>query len=161
MYLPADELSDPSLAVTIPHVDSVVILNRNIAQQGRLPAVDYTRSRSALLNENIIGKEHYRTVTEAMDILNQYERLNRIVAIVGQDELSAENRTVYDRGQKVLNYLTQPFYTAEVQTGRKGKFVPRKNTINDIRRILSGELDSTPAASLLYIGTIDDFKQGK
>lgn len=160
MYLPADELSDPSIAVTIPHVDSVVILNRTIAQQGRLPAVDYTRSRSALLDEAIIGKEHYRTVTEATDILHQFERLNRIVAIVGKDELSAENRVTYDRGQKILNYLTQPFYTAEVQTGRKGKFVPRHSTINDVRRIMNGEFDTVPAESLLYIGTLDDFKRG-
>lgn len=159
MYLPADELSDPSIAATIPHVDSVVILNRAIAQQGRLPAVDYTRSRSALLSESIIGKEHYRTVTEATDVLQQYERLNRVVAIVGLDELSAENRTIYERGQKILNYLTQPFYTAEVQTGRKGKFVPRNDTVTDIRRILSGEVDTVPASSLLYIGSIDELKR--
>lgn len=160
MYVPADELSDPSIAVTVPHVDSVVILSRSIAQQGRLPAVDYTRSRSALLEESIVGKEHYRTVTQATDILHQHERLSRIVAIVGEDELSTENKIVYDRGQKILNYLTQPFYTAEVQTGRKGKFVPRKTTIADIRRILEGELDSLPASSLSYIGSIDEFKKG-
>jgi len=155
MYLPADELADPSIAVTIPHVDSVVILNRTIAQQGRLPAVDHARSRSALLNERIIGKEHYKTVTEAIDLLHKHERLTRIVAIVGQDELSAENRTVYDRGQKILNYLTQPFFTAEVQTGRPGQFVPRSATIRDIRQILDGKLDKTPASALLYIGTLD------
>ncbi len=155
MYLPADELSDPSVAVTVPHVDSVVILNRHIAQQGRLPAVDYTRSRSALLNERIIGKEHYGAVTEAVDILHKHERLTRIVAIVGEDELSSDNRTIYDRGQKILNYLTQPFYTAEVQTGRKGEFVPRTTTIRDIRQILDGKHDNTPANALLYIGGLD------
>jgi F-type H+-transporting ATPase subunit beta len=155
MYVPADEISDPSIAVTIPHVDSVVILNRAVAQQGRLPAVDYTRSRSSLLDPDVIGQEHYNAVTEAVDILHQHEHLSRIVAIVGQDELSAENRVVYDRGQKILNYLTQPFFTAEVQTGRKGVFVPRQRTIEDIRRIVDGKYDKMPAASMLYIGGLD------
>jgi F-type H+-transporting ATPase subunit beta len=160
MYLPADELSDPSIAVAVPHVDSIVILDRSIAQQGRLPAVDYTRSRSTLLDKDIVGKEHYETVTEATDMLHQYERLQRIVAIVGQDELSEENRIVFERAQKILNYLTQPFYTAEVQTGRKGVFVSRKDTVSDIRKIIEGGADNIPSASLLYIGTLNDF-QGK
>lgn len=159
MYLPADELSDPSIAVTVPHVDSIVILSRSIAQQGRLPAVDYTRSRSTLLDENIVGKEHYRTVTEATDILHQHERLQRIVAIVGQDELSEENRITFERAQKILNYLTQPFYTAEVQTGRQGEFVSRMKTVSDIRQILEGKMDNVPASALLYIGSLDGLKK--
>jgi F-type H+-transporting ATPase subunit beta len=158
MYVPADEISDPSIAATIAHVDSVVILNRAIAQQGRLPAVDYTRSRTALLDPGIIGEEHYNTVTETVDVLAQHERLSRIVAIVGKDELSAENRTVFERGQKILNYLTQPFFTAEVQTGRPGVFVSREQTISDIRKILSGEHDKTPASALLYIGGLQDMR---
>jgi F-type H+-transporting ATPase subunit beta len=155
MYLPADEISDPSIAVTIPHVDSTVILNRSIAQQGRLPAVDHVRSRSALIDAQIIGKEHYQAVTEAADLLLQHEKLSRIVAIVGQDELSSENRVVFDRGQKILNYLTQPFFTAEVQTGRKGVFVPRSKTVADVRKILAGGCDKVPASALLYIGSLD------
>jgi len=158
MYLPADELSDPTIAVTMPHVDSVVILNRHIAQQGRLPAVDYTRSRSSLLDENIIGKEHYRAVTAATDLLHQHEKLTRIVSIVGKDELSEENRIVYERGEKILNYLTQPFFTAEVQTGRPGKFVSRDKTIRDIKHIMDGKQDKTPAASMQYIGDLDDLR---
>ncbi len=158
MYLPSDELSDPSVAVTVPHADSVVILNRVIAQQGRLPAVDYTRSRSVLLNEDVVGKEHYKMVTETTDILHQHEKLQRIVSIVGQDELSVDNRTIFDRAQKVLNYLTQPFYTAEVQTGREGRFVPRVQTISDIRKILDGKFDNIPASALLYIGSLGDLK---
>jgi len=158
MYLPADELSDPSIAVTVPHVDSIVILNRSIAQQGRLPAVDYIRSRSVLLDESIIGVEHYKTVTDAMDILHQHERLQRIVAIVGQDELSAENKISFERAQKILNYLTQPFYTTKVQTGREGVFVSRKQTVSDIRQILDGKYDSVPASALLYIGSLSNLK---
>jgi len=158
MYLPADELSDPSIAATVPHVDSILILNRAVAQQGRLPAVDFMRSRSSLLDEKIIGKEHYRTVTDAMDMLHQHERLQRIVAIVGKDELSEENRQTFDRAQKILNYLTQPFYTAEVQTGRPGAFVPIKQTVSDIRKIIDGKVDTTPASSMLYIGSLDSIK---
>lgn len=154
LYLPADDVSDPSIAATIPHVDSVVILSRTIAQQGRLPAIDYTRSRSTLLNPESIGDEHYKTVTEASDLLHRREALERIVAIVGRDELSPENRVIFDRGQKILNYLTQPFFTAEVQTGRPGVFVPRKQTIADIRSILSGDMDKTPAAALLFRGAL-------
>jgi F-type H+-transporting ATPase subunit beta len=154
--LPADEISDPSIAVTIPHVDSTVILNRSIAQQGRLPAVDYIHSSSALLKQEIIGAEHYSTVIEATDVLLQHEKLSRIVAIVGQDELSGDNRTVFERGQKILNYLTQPFFSAEIQTGRKGVFVPREKTIRDIRKILSGGADKLPTSALLYIGSLED-----
>lgn len=158
MYLPADELSDPSIAVTIPHVDSTVILNRSIAQQGRLPAVDYLRSRSALIDPGIIGQEHYNAVTKAVDLLLQYEKLSRIVAIVGRDELSTENQRAYDRGQKILNYLTQPFFAAEVQTGKKGVHVSRSQTIRDIHRIIQGDVDTIPASALLYIGTLDSLR---
>ncbi len=158
MYLPADELSNPSIAVTIPHMDSIVILTRSIASAGRLPAIDPSRSRSLLLSESVVGKAHYQAVTDAMDILNQHDRLERIVSIVGMDELSPENRTIFDRGQKILNYLTQPFYSAEVQTGRKGVFVPRDVTVRDIRRILDGGADTIEAANLLYIGDLDSLR---
>jgi F-type H+/Na+-transporting ATPase subunit beta len=158
MYLPADEISDPSIAVTTPHVDSTVFLKRSIAQQGRLPAVDYVSSRSALLEADIVGKEHYLAVTSATDLLLQHEKLSRIVAIVGRDELSSENRLVYDRGQKILNYLTQPFFAAEVQTGRKGVYVPREKTIRDIQKIIQGGVDDIPATALLYIGTLDSIR---
>jgi len=156
MYVPADELSDPSIVAAIPYIDSVVILNRKIAQEGRLPAVDVTRTRSGLLDPEIIGQEHYSAVTEASDILHQYERLKRIVSIVGEDELSQENKVVYDRGQKILNYLTQPFFTAEVQTGRSGAFVSRDRTVQDIRKILDGLLDGVDNRELLYIGEIPE-----
>lgn len=156
MYVPADELSDPSIAASIPYVDSVVILSRTIAQQGRLPAVDYTRSRTSLLDPEIIGKEHYLAVTQAVEVLNEHERLQRIVAIVGKDELSSENRILYERGEKILNYLTQPFFTAEVQTGRSGTFVPRKDTIQDIAKILDGKFDTRDASTFLYIGSLHE-----
>lgn len=155
MYLPADELSNPTIAVTIPHMDSIVVLSRPIAQAGRLPALDPFRSRSALLNEKIVGRQHYQTVTETMDILNQFEKLSRIVSIVGRDELSTENKTVFDRGEKILNYMTQPFFSAEIQTGRKGIFVSREQTVRDVRRILNGDFDTTPAQALMFIGDLE------
>ena len=154
MYLPADEISDPSIAATIPHIDSVVILNRDIAQQGRLPAIDINRSRSSVLNKDVVGIEHYQVVTQAMELLQQYERLSRIVSIVGKDELSNENRVIFDRGQKILNYLTQPFFSAEVQTGRKGAFVHRNDAVADMRQIIAGKYDKIPANMLLYQGDL-------
>jgi F-type H+-transporting ATPase subunit beta len=156
MYVPADELTDPSIVAAIPYVDSVVILNRTIAQEGRLPAVDFSRTRSSLIDPDIIGTEHYAAVTEASDLLDRYEKLRRIVSIVGEDELSQENKVVYDRGQKILNYLTQPFFTAEVQTGRKGVFVSRDQAVHDVRSILDGSLDHVDNAALRYIGTIPE-----
>ncbi len=161
MYVPADEISDPSIAATIPHVDSVLILNRTIAQQGRLPAVDYIRSRSSLLSVAVVGEAHYKAVTEASDVLQQHEKLGRIVSIVGEDELSVENKIIYSRGQKILNYLTQPFFTAEVQTGRKGVFVTREQTVQDIRNIIDGVYDKVPATEFLYIGTLNDLPSVK
>jgi F-type H+/Na+-transporting ATPase subunit beta len=154
MYVPADELTDPSIVAAIPYVDSVVILNRAIAQEGRLPAVDFSRTRSSLIDPDIIGVEHYAAVTESSDLLDRYEKLRRIVSIVGEDELSQENKVVYDRGQKILNYFTQPFFTAEVQTGRKGTFVSRDQAVHDVRSILDGNLDHVDNAALRYIGTI-------
>lgn len=159
MYLPADELSNPSVAVTIPHMDSIVILNRDIAQQGRLPAINPFQSRSTMLRPGIVGEEHHRIATEAMDLLSQYEQLARIVAIVGKDELSLENQIVFDRAQKILNYMTQPFFGAETQTGRKGVFVKRHSTVQDVKAIINGAYDTLPAETLNYVGDLNSIKR--
>lgn len=155
MYVPADELSDPSIAVTVPHVDSVVILSRDIAQQGRLPAVDYMQSSTSLFDPAVIGEKHYQVLTDTVDVLQEHDRLARIVAIVGKDEISTENRIVYERGQMILNYLTQPFFAAEVQTGRSGVFVPREKTVDDIWAILVGKYDGKNPNDFLYIGGLE------
>lgn len=152
VYVPADELSNPSVASTLPHLDAVVILSRDIAQQGRHPSLDPFQSRSSVLDPAIIGKEHYDAVTEAIEVLNQYERLSRIVTIVGEEELSAENQTMYHRAQKLLHYMTQPFFTTEIQTGRKGVYVSREDTVRDVRAILDGTFDLVPSEKFLHIG---------
>ncbi len=158
VYLPADELSHPAISATVPHMDSVVILSRAIAAAGRLPAVDPFRSRSGLLDEAIVGTQHYRTVTEAMDVLVQHQRLARIVSIVGSDELSAENKVLYERGEKILSYMTQPFFSAEAHTGRKGIFVPRSEVVRDVRTILDGGADLLPAEAMRYVGTLESIR---
>ena len=152
LYVPADELADPTISATLPHVDSVVVLDRSIAQAGRLPAIDFARSRSALLNPATVGKEHYNAFTESAELLAEHTQLSRVVAIVGEDELSEEKRTRFRRGQLLLNYFTQPFVSVEVQTGRPGVRVARKDTVQDVRGILSGKFDTLAPERLQYVG---------
>jgi len=154
VYVPADELGNPTIAATLPHIDAVAILSRSMTQQGRHPAVDPFQSKSSMINPNIVGEEHYRAVTRAIEVLNQYERLSRVVTIVGEEELSAENQKIYARARKLLNYMTQSFFTTEVQSGRKGVYVERKNVVRDVQAILNGTLDLVPAERLMYIGDI-------
>lgn len=156
LYLPADDLANPSIAVTLPHMDSIVILSRSIAQQGRLPAIDPFSSRSSLLRPEIIGAQHFNTVTEAMALLGKYDQLARVVSIVGKDELSIENQVVFERAQKLLNYMTQPFFTAATHTGTEGVFVPREQTVRDVRDILSGKIDNIQSEMLRFKGSLDD-----
>jgi len=154
VYVPADMLNNPSVSATLPHLASVVILSRDIAHAGRLPAIDHFRSKSSLLDRGVIGDTHFETVVRATEVLNRYERLSRITAIIGEEELSLEDQKSYQRAQKILNYMTQPFYTAEQQTGRKGIFVQRMDTIRDVKAILDGSLDNAPLDKLLYIGDL-------
>lgn len=156
IYVPADELTDPSVAAIMSYIDSVVVLSRDIASRGLYPAVDAIRSSSSFIQADIVGKDHYQTVTEAREILSEYNRLSRIVAIVGENELSAKDQLTYQRGKKILHYMTQPFFSTQNQTGRPGVFVPRQNTIQDVRKILAGKLDIIPPEKLLYIGKLDD-----
>ena len=152
VYVPADELSNPTIAATIPHLDAVAILSRPMTQQGRHPAVDPFYSRSSMINSSGINQDHYKAVTKATEVLSQYERLSRIVTIVGEEELSAENQKIYTRAQKLLNYMTQSFFTTEVQSGRKGIYVDIKDVVIDVGAILDGTLDLVPPEKFLYIG---------
>jgi len=156
IYVPADELADPSVAAIMNYIDSVVVLSRDIASRGIYPAVDPIKSASSFINPDVLGNEHYQNVTEAREILAEYNRLSRIVAIVGENELSAHDQLNYQRGKKIINYMTQPFFSAQNQTGRPGLFVPRDKTIKDIRTILSGKADIVPPEKLLYIGSLSD-----
>ena len=154
VYVPSDELSDAGVATILSRLDGVIILSRAIAARGFYPCVDPLLSASKTLNQDIVGAEHYEVATQARDILNQHKSLTRIVAIVGESELSAYNQLIYHRAKKLLNYLTQPFKTAESQTGRKGVEVPKETTIADIKRILKGEVDKVPDEKLFNIGAL-------
>ena len=156
IYVPADDLSDPGIQAITSHIDSVIILSREVASRGHFPAVDPVHSSSELTDVSYIGERHAKLVTQARELLNEYERLKRIVGIVGEDELSSTDQLIYKRSQKLLYYMTQPFYVAEKQTGRKGVVVPRETTLNDIEQIITGRMDTLPAESFLYIGSIAD-----
>jgi len=152
VYVPADEFGNPAVSATMPHMDAIVILSRELTYEGRYPAVDPFRSMSLALNPRIVGEKHYKTAIEAVEVLNQYKQLSRIVSIVGEEELSQENQKRYQRAKKLLNYMTQSFISTATETGRKGVTVPRETVVSDVRAILDGQLDAVPAENFLYIG---------
>lgn len=154
VYVPADEFGNPAVSATMPHMDAVVILSRDLTYEGHYPAVDPFRSMSLALNPKIVGEEHYKAATEAVEVLNNYKQLARIVSIVGEEELSADNQKRYQRAKKIINYMTQSFITTEVETGRKGVTVLRETVVADVRAILDGKLDDAPADQFLYIGDL-------
>ena len=153
-YVPADEFENPAVAATLAHMDTVVILSRDVAQQGRYPAIDPLRSTSDAIDPTIIGADHYNAVTETFAALNQYDRLARVVAIVGEEELSLQNQQAYHRAQLILHYMTQPLFTTESENGRPGVSVRREDVVRDVRAILSGALDAVQAEQLLYIADL-------
>lgn len=157
VYIPSDDLADAGVAGIISYIDSVITLSRSVAQSGLYPAVDLLSSTSSILsNPALIGNEHYRLITSFQQVLDRYNQLQRIVAILGESELSGEDQVYYSRAKKLINYMTQPLFVTESQTGRKGVFVPRQNTLQDINLILSGKLDNIDADKLLYIGSLKD-----
>lgn len=158
VYVPADELTDVGVAAILSHLDAQIILSRDRASRGFYPPIDPLVSTSSTLNKRIVGDEHYEIATRALKVLNDHQRLSRIVAIVGEAELSPYDQLVYHRAQKLINYLTQPFFTTESQTGKKGVTVPRITTVKDVNLIISGKLDQVPTEKFLYIGSIDDAK---
>jgi F-type H+/Na+-transporting ATPase subunit beta len=154
VYVPADEFGNPAVSATMPHMDAVVVLSRDMTYEGRYPAVDPFDSTSTALNPVMVGEAHYKAATEAVEMLNQYKQLSRIVSIVGEEELSIENQQRYSRAQKILNYMTQGFISTANETGREGVKVPREIVVSDIRAILDGVVDKVPAESFLYIGDL-------
>ncbi len=154
VYVPADEFGNPAVSATMPHMDAVVILDRELTYEGRYPAVDPFRSMSLALNPRIVGQKHYETAIEAVEVLNQYKQLSRIVSIVGEEELSQDNQKRYQRAKKLLNYMTQSFISTATETGRKGTTVSRATVVDDVRAILDGQLDAVPAENFLYIGDV-------
>lgn len=158
VYVPADEISDAGVTAVMSFLDTAVVLSRSVAQKGIYPPIDLNQSTSSALSKPILGEKHFKALTQFQLLLDNYNRLSHIVAIVGESELSPENQLLFERTKKIINYLTQPFFMTEEQTGRKGVFVNSETTINDIEVILSGKLDNIPAEKFLYIGSLKDAK---
>lgn len=156
VYVPADELSDPAVVTVMGHLDSVVVLSREIAQEGFYPPVDPLYSSSVFMQESVLGAEHFSIVTEALELLNKHARLKRIVAIVGEAELSSGDRKIYQRGEKLRSYLSQPFFATENQSWQEGVYVEKIDTLADVKAILAGQLDEVEAAKLKNIGRLKD-----
>lgn len=162
VYVPADDLTDPSPATTFGHLDATVVLSRDIAALGIYPAVDPLDSTSRQVDPNIIGLEHYTVARRVQETLQRYKELRDIIAILGMDELAPEDKLVVQRARKIQNYLSQPFHVAEVFTGSPGKYVPLKETIRGFKMIVDGECDELPEQAFYMVGTIDEaFEKAK
>ncbi|MDD5128480.1 MAG: F0F1 ATP synthase subunit beta [Candidatus Omnitrophica bacterium] len=154
VYVPSDDLTDPAVVCIFSYLDSIVILSRRYVQLGLFPAIDALTSSCAFLDPMIIGKRHFKTAQDVLRILNRYEELRRIVAIVGVEELSQGDRTIFERAAKLQNFLTQPFFCAEAYTGRKGEYVPLEATLEGCERIVSGQVDKVQAEKFYMIGAL-------
>ncbi|MBI2086006.1 F0F1 ATP synthase subunit beta [Candidatus Daviesbacteria bacterium] len=158
VYVPADEISDAGVVAVMSLLDNAIVLSRSVAQKGIYPPIDLFQSSSSTASRSFLGEVHFKALTEFQKILENYNKLSHIVAIVGEEELSPENRILYNRTKKIINYLTQPFFMTEKQTGKKGVYVSRETSVKDIAIILSGSLDNTPAEKFMYIGSLADAK---
>lgn len=156
VYVPADDLTDPAPATTFAHLDATTVLSRNIASLGIYPAVDPLESNSRILDPEIVGKEHYDVARKVQSILQRYKELQDIIAIMGMDELSEEDKLTVNRARKVQRFLSQPFSVAEQFTGMQGKYVPIKETIRGFKEIIEGKHDDLPESAFLFVGTIDE-----
>ena len=156
VYVPADDLTDPSPATTFLHLDSTVVLSRDIAALGIYPAVDPLDSTSRQLDPQVVGQEHYEVARDVQMTLQRYKELRDIIAILGMDELSPEDKLAVARARKIQRFLSQPFHVAEVFTGSPGKYVPLKETIRGFKMIVSGELDHLPEQAFYMVGSIDE-----
>lgn len=156
VYVPADDLTDPAPATTFSHLDAKTILDRSIAALGLYPAVDPLASSSNFLDPNVVGQEHYEVARQVQSILQRYKDLQDIIAILGMDELSEEDKLTVNRARRIRNFLSQPFFVAAKFNGFDGKFVKIEDTISSFRRILNGEGDKLPEAAFTYVGTFDD-----
>jgi len=156
VYVPADDMTDPAVVATFAHLDAATILSRRQASRGFYPAIDPLESDSALLTPEHVGEEHYEIATEVRALLARYEELQDVIAILGMDELSDDDRRVVSRARRLQRFLTQPFFTAERFTGIPGRFVPLQETLRGFREILSGQHDDVPEQAFYMVGSIDD-----
>src|SRR5918992_1297944 len=155
IYVPADDLTDPAPASVFAHLNATTVLSRSISEKGIYPAVDPLDSTSTILKPDIVGEEHYNVATEVKEILQRYKELQDIIAILGIDELSDEDKIVVQRARKVERFLSQPFHVAEAFTGTAGVYVPIEETVRGFREILEGKHDDVPEAAFLLKGSID------
>ncbi len=156
VYVPADDLTDPAPATTFAHLDAQTVLSRQISSLGIYPAVDPLESNSRILSPEIVGNEHYHVARQVQSILQRYKELQDIIAIMGMDELSDEDKLTVARARKIQNFLSQPFTVAEQFTGMQGKYVPIKETIRGFKEIIEGKHDDLPESAFLFVGTIDE-----
>lgn len=159
IYVPADDLTDPAPATTFAHLDATTVLSRKIAEQGIYPAVDPLDSTSRILDPKIVGEDHYRTAHRVTQILQRYKELQDIIAILGMDELSEEDKTTVHRARRVQRFLSQPFFVAEQFTGLSGVMVPIEETIKGFNKIIDGEMDQYPEAAFNLVGTIEEAQE--
>ncbi len=159
VYVPADDLTDPAPATTFAHLDGTVVLSRPIAELGIYPAVDPLDPTSRILDPNILGEEHYRVARQTQQILQKYKDLQDIIAILGMDELSDEDKLVVARARRIQRFLSQPFNVAEAFTGRKGRYVPVAETVRGFREIIEGKHDDLPEAAFYMVGSIEEAKE--
>ena len=156
VYVPADDLTDPAPATTFAHLDATTVLSRDIASMGIYPAVDPLESNSRILTPEIVGLEHYQVAREVQAILQKYKELQDIIAILGMDELSDEDKVTVARARKIQRFLSQPFFVAEKFSGYDGKYIPLKETIRGFKEIIEGKHDEIPESAFLFAGTIDE-----
>jgi F-type H+-transporting ATPase subunit beta len=156
VYVPADDLTDPAPATSFAHLDATTVLSRSIAEQGIYPAVDPLDSTSRILDPRVVGQEHYETATRVQEILQQYKALKDIIAILGMDELSEEDKLIVARARKIQRFMSQPFHVAEVFTGTPGVLMKIEDTIKGFKGICNGDYDHLPEAAFYMVGTIED-----
>jgi F-type H+-transporting ATPase subunit beta len=159
VYVPADYYSDPAPVTTFTHLDATIALERSIVEKGIYPAVDPLGSTSRILDPNIVGDEHYRTAREVQRVLQRYKDLQDIIAILGIDELSEDDKLVVARARKIERFFSQPFFVAERFTGIEGRYVPLKDTVRGFREILDGKCDDLPEQAFMMAGTIEDVRE--
>jgi F-type H+-transporting ATPase subunit beta len=156
IYVPADDLTDPAPATAFSHLDATTVLSRGIAELGIYPAVDPLDSTSRILDPQVVGQEHYQIARDVQKILQRYKDLQDIIAILGMDELSEDDKLVVTRARKIQRFFSQPFHVAEQFTGFKGRYVELKDTIRSFKALLNGEVDHLPEDAFSYVGTIEE-----
>jgi len=156
IYVPADDITDPAPATSFTHLDATTVLNRQIAEIGIYPAVDPLESNSQMLDPDVVGEEHYKVARDVQKVLQTYKSLQDIIAILGMDELSDEDKLIVSRARKIQRFLSQPFHVAEVFTGMKGKLVTLEDTIKGFKAIVAGEYDHLPEAAFYMVGNIEE-----